>query len=158
MARKTSNFLTNPKQLADVTKLFDPNTPANQMKVVSLKLIDAMISESTTAQEKNDFKLMRDNIELMSLDQIKDDVNDAVESTQEFLKFEKIPEKKEEKNIINNTSKLPISQLSTPNVNENLLAKAPISTGINATGLTPTELGLLSPEEQAIRLRQRGMA
>ena len=158
MARKTSNFLTNPKQLADVTKLFDPNTPANQMKVVSLKLIDAMISESTTAQEKNDFKLMRENIELMSLDQIKDDVNDAVESTQEFLKFEKIPEKKEEKNIINNTSKLPISQLSTPNVNENLLAKAPISTGINATGLTPTELGLLSPEEQAIRLRQRGMA
>ena len=32
------------------------------------------------------------------------------------------------------------------------------ATGINATGLTPTEQALLSPEEQSIRLRSRGMA
>jgi hypothetical protein len=29
---------------------------------------------------------------------------------------------------------------------------------ITAQGLTPTELALLSPEEQQIRLRQRGLA
>ncbi len=50
-------------------------------------------------------------------------------------------------------------QLNTPGISEALLTTASARpTGINATGLTPTELGLLSPEEQAIRLRQRGMA
>ena len=50
-------------------------------------------------------------------------------------------------------------QLNTPGISEALLTTASTRpTGINATGLTPTELGLLSPEEQAIRLRQRGMA
>jgi hypothetical protein len=47
----------------------------------------------------------------------------------------------------------------TPGISEALLATASARpTGITASGLTPTELGLLSPEEQAIRLRQRGMA
>ena len=48
----------------------------------------------------------------------------------------------------------------TPGISEALLARAstPQPSGITASGLTPTELGLLSPEEQAIRLRQRGMA
>jgi hypothetical protein len=30
--------------------------------------------------------------------------------------------------------------------------------GVTSQGLTPTELALLSPEEQQIRLRQRGLA
>ena len=49
-------------------------------------------------------------------------------------------------------------QLQTPNVNPNLFAKAP--TGIMSVdrGLTPTETALLSPEEQQIRLRSRGIA
>ena len=52
------------------------------------------------------------------------------------------------------------SLLSTPGISPALLARAstPQPSGITASGLTPTELGLLSPEEQAIRLRQRGMA
>ena len=50
-------------------------------------------------------------------------------------------------------------QLNTPGISEALLTTASARpTGINASGLTPIELGLLSPEEQAIRLRQRGMA
>ena len=51
-------------------------------------------------------------------------------------------------------------QLNTPGISPNLLARTstPQPSGITASGLTPTELGLLSPEEQAIRLRQRGMA
>ena len=67
-----------------------------------------------------------------------------------------------EPNTVSQT--LPTPQLQTPGINENLLAQATQRTagtqpsGITASGLTPTELGLLSPEEQAIRLRQRGMA
>ena len=50
--------------------------------------------------------------------------------------------------------------LKTPNIDASLLSKTSTqpATGINATGLTPTEQALLSPEEQNIRLRQRGMA
>jgi len=59
-----------------------------------------------------------------------------------------------------NKPKMETSQLNTPGISPALLAKAstPQPSGITASGLTPTELGLLSPEEQAIRLRQRGMA
>jgi hypothetical protein len=47
----------------------------------------------------------------------------------------------------------------TPGISEALLARASARpTGITASGLTPSEQALLRPEEQAIRLRQRGMA
>ena len=71
MARKTSRFLTNPNQLDNVMKVLDPNSPASQTKVAVLKLVDAMISDSQTKQEENEFKLMRETIELMPLNEIK---------------------------------------------------------------------------------------
>jgi len=48
--------------------------------------------------------------------------------------------------------------LETPGVNPELV-QSPMMQNMNVmqTGLTPTEQALLSPEEQAIRLRQRGM-
>ena len=50
-------------------------------------------------------------------------------------------------------------QINTPGISEALLATASARpTGITASGLTPSEQALLRPEEQAIRLRQRGMA
>jgi len=45
----------------------------------------------------------------------------------------------------------------TPQVNPSLL-QSNLQPSISQTGLTPSEQALLSPEEQAIRLRQRGMA
>jgi len=33
-----------------------------------------------------------------------------------------------------------------------------VNTNVMQTGLTPTEQALLSPEEQSIRLRQRGLS
>lgn len=48
------------------------------------------------------------------------------------------------------------AQLNTPPVNSQLVASAPQSN--QQTGLTRTETALLSPEEQAIRLRSRGQA
>ena len=48
--------------------------------------------------------------------------------------------------------------LAVPNVNPNLFAQAPTGIVTLNQGLTPTEQALLSPEEQAIRLRSRGLA
>ena len=45
----------------------------------------------------------------------------------------------------------------TPSVNPSLVSNNQLAS-INAQGLTPTEQALLSPEEQAIRLKQRGMS
>ena len=49
-------------------------------------------------------------------------------------------------------------QVETPQVNPELVQK-PMSVDMNVmnTGLTPTEQALLSNEEKAIRLRQRGI-
>ena len=46
--------------------------------------------------------------------------------------------------------------LPTPGVNQELVAQA--TPDISQTGLTHTETALLSNEEKAMRLRQRGMA
>ena len=45
----------------------------------------------------------------------------------------------------------------TPDVNPALVQQTLPSTNVMETGLTPTEQALLSNEEKAIRLRQRGM-
>ena len=163
MARKTSRFLTNPKQLDDVMTLLDPNTPANQMKVVSLKLIDAMISDSKTKQEENDFKLMRENIELMPLDQIKKGLQDTIESSQEFLNMneETGGDTEQIQSIEGDTSQIPVRRvppLQTANVNPNLLAQAPTGVQTLASGLTPTESAFLREDEKVLKLRQRGLA
>ena len=49
------------------------------------------------------------------------------------------------------------SALPTPDVNPALMSQVLPSTNTMETGLTPTEQALLSNEEKAIRLRQRGM-
>jgi len=47
---------------------------------------------------------------------------------------------------------------TTPDVNPEMIQPAVQQASLTQTGLTPSEQTLLSPEEQAIRLRQRGMA
>jgi hypothetical protein len=49
------------------------------------------------------------------------------------------------------------AMLQTPPVNPGVI-QTNQQAAVTQTGLTPTEQALLSPEEQAIRLRQRGMA
>ena len=46
----------------------------------------------------------------------------------------------------------------TPGVDPTMIQPAVQQASLTQTGLTPSEQALLSPEEQAIRLRQRGMA
>ncbi len=52
-------------------------------------------------------------------------------------------------------SQTPLPQ--TPNVNPQLITQTPQNISPR-TGLTQTETALLSPQEQAMRLKQRGMA
>ena len=46
----------------------------------------------------------------------------------------------------------------TPQVDANAIKDPMVNTNVMQTGLTPTEQALLSPEEQSIRLRQRGLS
>jgi len=50
------------------------------------------------------------------------------------------------------------AMLQTPGVDPTMIQPAVQQASLTQTGLTPSEQALLSPEEQAIRLRQRGMA
>ena len=72
LARKGSGFLANPKQLDDVMTVLDPKAPAYQVKNAALKIIDGLMSDSRTKQEKNDFYEMKEFIELLPLKEIKE--------------------------------------------------------------------------------------
>ena len=121
--------------------------------------MDAMISESKTKQEENELKLMKENIELMSLDQITDGIEGTLKNLEDFNMFDNVPkeETQDTKSITGDTSKAPTGILNTTNVDPNLFAQAPANTTTNQ-GLTQVENALLSDEEKAIRLRQRGLA
>jgi len=163
MARKTSGFLANPKQLDTVMKVLDPKSTASQMKVASLKLIDAMISDSQTKEEENNFKLMRENIELTPLDQIKKGVEDTLNSSRNFLNINEDNEEKptpsnadDMTSIKDNKSQLPPPPpLDTVGVNPASFDNKIMAQ--NATGLTQSEQAFLDDEEKAMRLNQRGM-
>ena len=51
-----------------------------------------------------------------------------------------------------------VQPLNTPMPNASILTRPAQQITSSQTGLTPTEVALLSPEEQQIRLRQRGLA
>ena len=61
-------------------------------------------------------------------------------------------------NILENLGIGNIGQTPAPNQNVIQTSQLQGSGNITSQGLTPTELALLSPEEQQIRLRQRGLA
>ena len=162
-SRKTSRMLSNPGALKKVMVAIDSNAPIFQRKTATLKLIDAAISDSTTKQEENDFRSLRELIENLSVDDLKKGAEETLESSQEFLNMnaETGGDTEQIQSIEGDTSQIPVRRvppLQTANVNPNLLAQAPTGVQTLASGLTPTESALLSPEEQAIRLRSRGLA
>ena len=163
MGRRTSSLLSNPKQLDTIMKVLDPNSTANQMKVASLKLMDAMISDSQTKQEENDFKLMRETIELMPLSEIKKGIEDTLNSGQQFLnmnKEEPAPNNADDMSSIkDDTSQLQTPPLETVGVNPASFDNTLLAQGtVDKTGLTQSEQAFLDDEEKAMTLRNRGMA
>ena len=162
LSRRTSSILADPKVLDDVMTVLDPNSTASQIKVTSLKLIDGLISDSKNDIEKNELSLYREFIETAPLNEIKKGIDDTLNSSQEFLNIDRVPDKEKPIAPNTNTGSLPSNNIplaQTPIVNAGALLQPNgiAGTTVAQTGLTPTEQALLSPEEQGIRLRQRGM-
>ena len=158
LSRQTSNFLNNPKQLEDVMTALDPNSTASQIKVATFKLIDAMISDSQTKIEANNFNLYKnylDEIPLIELEKELED--DTAPLSRNYFNYDKFSGEEQTSAASASPPLVDISTppLETPNINPNLMSRV---TGPMNQGLTPTEQALLSPEEKAIRLRSRGLA
>ena len=156
LSRRTSKVLADPKVLDDIMTVLDPNSPASQIKVTTLKLIDGLISDSTNDIEKNELSLYREFIETAPLDEIKRGIEDTLQSSQEFLTSDNVPEEETPAPAAPVIPTTPLPTTPTPNLNMGSLQQ--INPPLSQTGLTSTEQALLSPEEQSIRLRQRGMA
>jgi len=156
LSRRTSKVLADPKVLDDVMTVLDPNSTASQIKVTTLKLIDGLISDSTNDIEKNELSLYREFIETAPLDEIKKGIDDTLQSSQEFLTSDNVPEEETPAPAAPVIPTTPLPETPTPNLNMGSLQQ--INPPLSQTGLTSTEQALLSPEEQSIRLRQRGMA
>ena len=86
----------------------------------------------------NDIKL---ELRGLTLD---DNFDDYIDENVYLRYFEPLPE--------------PQAFAPTPMPNTNIISQVQPQQFTTAQGLTPTELALLSPEEQQIRLRQRGLA
>ena len=156
LSRRTSKVLADPKVLDDVMTVLDPNSTASQIKVTTLKLIDGLISDSTNDIEKNELSLYREFIETAPLDEIKKGIDDTLQSSQEFLTSDNVPEEETPAPAAPVIPTTPLPETPTPNLNMGSLQQ--INPPLSQTGLTSTEQALLSPEDQSIRLRQRGMA
>ena len=156
LARKTSRSLSNPGALRDIMKVIDPNTPAGLRKGTTLKLLDGLISDSTNNIEKNELSAYREYIELIPLNEIQKGIDETLESSQQFLNIDNVPKEETPAPTAPATPTTPLPTTPTPNLDMGSLQQ--MNTPLSQTGLTQTEQALLSPEEQSIRLRQRGMA
>ena len=122
------------------------NFTAAQVKTTSLKLLDALISDSQNQIEENELRLYKEFIETTPLEDIKKGIEDTLNSSEQFLNLKE--EDNEEIPIIENmsmTQDIP----KTPNINPNLVVTAP---KVNQQ-LSETEKALLSPLEQQIAMK-----
>jgi len=165
LARKTSRSLANPGALRDVMTALDITSPPGMRKMATLKLIDAMISDSQTKEEENNFKLMRETIELLPLEDIKKSVEDTINSGSQYLNMNKdnaeepAPSNTDDMTSIkDNTSQLPPPPpLDTVGVNpasfdNKIMAQAPSGD----SKLSASDQAFLDDEEKAMRERGIG--
>ena len=134
----------------------------NQLVDIELKnLFKAKWNYKTDGTEEQIEKLCNSikedkSVGVLAVREIKKGFEDTINSSQQFLMNQTTDLELEDE--LDDRSELPTPKLSTPNVNPNLFAKAPTGIMSMDRGLTPTESALLSPEEQQIRLRSRGIA
>ena len=153
-----ARVLTNPKIVKFLKKGFELNPGSPEAYSNASQIIGAMISNNIISEDDGEDYL--DNLKKsMSEEKLDNQLASPIEPFTEDENIDNIIS-----DVPNISPKIETPQIQTPGINQNLLAQATQRTagtqpsGINATGLTVTEQGLLSPEEQAIRLRQRGMA
>ena len=140
------------------TKDIDLNIYSNKIKINKLSTKISIISYFNNKYAIENFQLKTEETEINSLlaslrslrnELRKPDLEDNFDfEIQEFIQ----PEEPEIQ------AQAPQGGLPpTPDVNPALVQQTLPSTNVMETGLTPTEQALLSNEEKAIRLRQRGM-
>ena len=143
-------LFTDPKFIKFIKKGFTLKPGSEAAYRNASQLIGAMISnEMIDRDEGEDY-----------LEELRESVQEDLQGkkpVQQFPTMDDIGVTEEPQQLATQPT-LPTPSLTTPNVNPTLVSQAPTGIATLNQGLTPTEQALLGPEEQAIRLRQRGMA
>jgi len=142
-------LFTNPKTVEFIKKGFNLKPGSEAAYRNASQLIGAMISnEMIDRDEGEDY-----------LEELRESIREDLQGKKPALQFPTMDDIgiTEEPQQLATQPTLPTPSLTTPSVNPALVSPAP--TGITSLnqGLTPTESALLSPEEQQIRLRSRGL-
>jgi hypothetical protein len=142
-------LFTNPKTVEFIKKGFNLKPGSEAAYRNASQLIGAMISnEMIDRDEGEDY-----------LEELRESIREDLQGKKPALQFPTMDDigVTEEPQQLATQPTLPTPSLATPSVNPALVNPAP--TGITSLnqGLTPTESALLSPEEQQIRLRSRGL-
>ena len=142
-------LFTNEKFIKFIRKGFSLNPGSKEAYTNASQLIGAMISNGLIDRDEGE-----DYLEELR-ESIREDLQGKVAPPQ-FPTMDDIGVTEEPQQQATQPT-LPTPSLATPSVNPALVSPAP--TGITSLnqGLTPTESALLSPEEQQIRLRSRGL-
>ena len=142
-------LFTNEKFIKFIRKGFSLNPGSKEAYTNASQLIGAMISNGLIDRDEGE-----DYLEELR-ESIREDLQGKVAPPQ-FPTMDDIGVTEEPQQLATQPT-LPTPSLTTPSVNPALVSPAP--TGITSLnqGLTPTESALLSPEEQQIRLRSRGL-
>jgi hypothetical protein len=143
-------LFTNPKTVEFIKKGFTLKPGSEAAYRNASQLIGAMISnEMIDRDEGEDY-----------LEELRESIQEDLQGkkpVQQFPTMDDIGVTEEPQQLATQPT-LPTPSLTTPSVNPTLVSRAPTGIATLNQGLTPTEQALLGPEEQAIRLRQRGMA
>ena len=142
-------LFTNEKFIKFIRKGFSLNPGSKEAYTNASQLIGAMISNGLIDRDEGE-----DYLEELR-ESIREDLQGKVAPPQ-FPTMDDIGVTEEPQQLATQPT-LPTPSLTTPSVNPALVSPTPTGVASLNQGLTPTESALLSPEEQQIRLRSRGL-
>jgi len=142
-------LFTNEKFIKFIRKGFSLNPGSKEAYTNASQLIGAMISNGLIDRDEGE-----DYLEELR-ESIREDLQGKVAPPQ-FPTMDNIGVTEEPQQLATQPT-LPTPSLTTPSVNPALVSPTPTGVASLNQGLTPTESALLSPEEQQIRLRSRGL-
>ena len=149
-------LFTNPKFIKFIRKGFRLKPGSKEAYTNASQLIGAMISNNLISRDEGEDYL--EEIKKSREEDIRGEIKKEPISQIPFTQNEDVD------NLLADIETMP-TQATSPKVSSIAPITPPVNTGImqvntplSQTGLTSTEQALLSPEEQSVRLRQRGMA
>ena len=151
-----ARMLTNPKIVNLLRKGFQLNPGSKEAYTNASQIIGAMVSNNIISEDEADDYLENMKSTMPKGEQKKLEPQSFI-FNEPFSIGDDIGLTEEDRQLATQPT-LPTPSLTTPSVNPTLVSRAPTGIATLNQGLTPTEQALLGPEEQAIRLRQRGMA